>query len=105
MGVTFRDVRIRFSCVQVTSTRFLPLLVSIHDGQIGDQHVLDEFSDGIAVAYVMGPPYGQRLVTWSDLSRLNVARRNLRRAALHNLDMGLGAIIGVVLWWVKPTMR
>lgn len=78
--------------MQVTSTRFLPLLVSIHDGQIGDQHVLDEFIDGIAVAYAIGPPYGQRLVTWSDLSRLEIARRNLRRAALQNLEMALGGV-------------
>jgi hypothetical protein len=78
--------------VQVTSTRFLPLLVSINDVQIGDKHVLDEFIDGIAVAYAMGPPYGQRLITWSDLSRMNVARRNLRRAALQNLEMALGRV-------------
>lgn len=90
--MTFAAARTRFAEVQVTSARLLPLLVSLRDPSVADQQVLDEFNDGIAVAYAFGPPYGERLVTWSDLRRMNVSRRNLRRAALRHLDGELASV-------------
>lgn len=71
--------------MQVTSTRFLPVLVSTADRTVDDGHVLDEFTDGIAVAYSFGPPFGERMVSWSDLDRLAVNRRTLRRMAIDHL--------------------
>jgi hypothetical protein len=71
--------------VQVTSTRFLPLLVSTADRAVDEGHVLDEFTEDIAVAYSFGPPFGERLVSWSDLDRLAINRRALRRMAIDHL--------------------
>jgi len=71
--------------VQVTSTRFLPLLVSTADRTVDEGHVLDEFTEGISVAYSFGPPFGERLVSWSDLDRFALNRRTLRRLAIDNL--------------------
>ncbi len=48
--------------------------------------VLDEFIAGLHVGYSFGPPYGQRLITWQDLERIEVPRRVLRRAASDNLE-------------------
>jgi uncharacterized protein YtpQ (UPF0354 family) len=70
--------------VQVTSTRFLPLLVSTRRGA-DRHHLLEDLTESIAVAYSYGPPYGQRLVTWSDLDRMGTTRRALRRMALDHL--------------------
>jgi hypothetical protein len=78
--------------VQVTSTQFLPMLVSVADEQLGEDHVLDEFSDDIGIAYSFGPPYGQRLVTWADLDRSGVGRRTLRRTAMQNLDLAMNRL-------------
>jgi uncharacterized protein YtpQ (UPF0354 family) len=75
--------------VQVTSTRFLPLLVSTADAQVDDDHLLDEFTEGIAIGYSFGPPYGERLVSWTDLDRLGSTRRSVRRIAMDNLDHAL----------------
>lgn len=77
----------RFSWVQLTSTRFIPLLVSAQDEQVGPDLLVDEFIGPLRVAYSFGPPYGERLVTWTDLDVLRVNRRALRRAALDNLDV------------------
>jgi len=84
-GVTISPAHIRFPRVQVTSTRFLPLLVSTTDRSVDDGHVLDEFTEGIAVAYSFGPPFGERLVSWSDLDRMAMNRRTLRRMAIDHL--------------------
>ncbi|SNT65118.1 Protein of unknown function [Asanoa hainanensis] len=84
-GVTISLAHIRFPRVQVTSTRFLPLLVSTADRSVDEGHVLDEFTEGIAVAYSFGPPFGERLVSWSDLDRMAINRRTLRRVAIDHL--------------------
>jgi hypothetical protein len=68
---------------------FLPLLVSPTDPQIGEEHLIDEFTDSIGMAYSFGPPYGERLVTWEDLARMRVPRRALRRTAMDNLTAAL----------------
>lgn len=81
--------------MQVTSTLFLPLLVPAADKRYGRQHVLDSYSDDLAVAYSYGPPYGERLVTWADLDRMGLARRALRRNAIANLDAALDRV-GIV---------
>jgi len=72
---------------QVTSATVLPLLVSPDDGAYSDQHVLDEYFDGLLVGYTIGPPFGERLVTWRDLDRLDLTRRELRRRAAGYLDL------------------
>jgi uncharacterized protein YtpQ (UPF0354 family) len=83
-GVTIWPAHTRFPRVQVTSTRFLPLLVSTRE-RVDQAHLLEDLTDSIAVAYSFGPPYGQRLVTWSDLDRMRTNRRTLRRMALDHL--------------------
>ena len=80
--------------VQVTGTTFLPLLAPAPEDPPGDPAgpVLDEFVDGLGVAYSFGPPYGDRLVSWLDLDRLSLSRRSLRRGAVENLDALLGTV-------------
>ncbi|WP_369916008.1 DUF1444 family protein [Plantactinospora sp. KBS50] len=78
--------------MKVTRTRFLPVLVSATDPQVGRDLVIDEFTDELGVAYSFGPPYGQRLVTWPDLDELGLPRRTLRRTAQENLDRALARL-------------
>ncbi|HKT01691.1 MAG TPA: DUF1444 family protein [Rugosimonospora sp.] len=68
------------------STRFLPVLVSVRDRAYDEMNVLDEYLDEVGVGYTVGPPYGERLVTWSDLDRIELPRRRLRREAMDNLE-------------------
>jgi hypothetical protein len=72
----------------------LPVLAPLRDVRRDDVHspVLDEFMGGLGVGYSYGPPFGQRLVTWADLQRMELPRRVLRRQAAHNLDARLGAV-------------
>lgn len=72
--------------MQVTSTTFLPLLLSAEDRHYREENVLDQFVEGLLVGYSYGPPYGERLVTWADLDRTGLSRRSLRRRASGNLD-------------------
>jgi uncharacterized protein YtpQ (UPF0354 family) len=78
--------------VQVKSATFLPILVSPHDRAYDEHNVLDQYFGEIAVAYTVGPPYGERLITWSDLERLDMSRRDLRRRAASNLDSFLDEV-------------
>jgi uncharacterized protein YtpQ (UPF0354 family) len=78
--------------VQVKSATFLPILVSPHDRAYDEHNVLDQYLGEIAVGYAVGPPYGERLVTWSDLERRDMSRRDLRRWAADNLDSLLDAV-------------
>ncbi|HWG98520.1 MAG TPA: DUF1444 family protein [Pilimelia sp.] len=78
--------------MQVTSATFFPLLVPADDDRSGAEHVCDDFLDGLAVAYSFGPPHGERLVTWSDLDRLNLPRRVLQRTAADNLAAALDGV-------------
>jgi hypothetical protein len=70
----------------------MPLLVSSDDEQLGDDIVLDEFTEDIWIAYSFGPPYGERLVSWADLDRNGVGRRTLRRGAIQNLGSAMNRI-------------
>jgi uncharacterized protein YtpQ (UPF0354 family) len=72
----------------------LPVLALLRDSRTDDVHapVLDEFTGGLGVGYSYGPPFGQHLVTWADLQRMELPRRMLRRQAAHNLDARLGAV-------------
>ncbi|HEX6500091.1 MAG TPA: DUF1444 family protein [Micromonosporaceae bacterium] len=72
--------------MQVTSTTFLPLLLSVDDRHYREENVLDRFVEGLLVGYSYGPPYGERLVSWTDLDRMGLSRRSLRRRAAGNLD-------------------
>ena len=54
--------------------------------------MLDEFLGGLGVGYSYGPAFGQRLVTWAELQRMELSRRVLRRQAADNLDARLGAV-------------
>jgi uncharacterized protein YtpQ (UPF0354 family) len=72
---------------QVTTATVLPVLVSPDDRAYNGQHVLDEYFDGLMVGYTLGPLFGERLITWRDLDRLGVSRRELRRRAAGYLDL------------------
>ena len=72
---------------QVTSATVLPLLVSPDDRAYNDQQVLDEYFDGLLVGYTVGPTFGEHLVTWRELDRFEVTRRELRRRAAGYLDL------------------
>jgi uncharacterized protein YtpQ (UPF0354 family) len=78
--------------VQVTSTRFMPLLVSTADGWIDEENLLEDLTESIAVGYSYGPPYGQRFVTWTDLDRMGTNRRALRHAAVDHLYANLDRV-------------
>ncbi|WP_433215422.1 hypothetical protein ACQP00_05830 [Dactylosporangium sp. CS-047395] len=72
----------------------LPVLAPLRDGRRDDVHapVLDEFMGGLGVGYSYGPPFGQRLVTWADLQRMELPRRMLCRQAAYNLDARLDSV-------------
>jgi len=71
--------------VQVTRTTFLPVLARTDDPSVSPAHLTDPFLGTLAVGYTPGPPYGQRLLTWEELERAGLPRRELRRAAAANL--------------------
>lgn len=75
--------------MRVTSTTFLPLLVSTEDPRYGSDLLMEEFAPGLALVYSFVPPYGEQVVTWADLDRLRLSRRAVRREALDNLYMAL----------------
>jgi uncharacterized protein YtpQ (UPF0354 family) len=77
--------------VQLTPGTVLPVLTRAADPPPADLHapVLDEFLVGLFVGYSFGPPFGQRLITWQDLERIEVPRRVLAREAAHNLEAKL----------------
>ncbi len=70
----------------MTSATYLPLLVSPDDEAYNEDNVLDEYFEDLVVGYTVGPPYGDRLVTWDDLERFGLSRRELRREAAATLD-------------------
>jgi uncharacterized protein YtpQ (UPF0354 family) len=72
--------------VQVTAATYLPLLVSPDDEAYNEDNVLDEYFEDLVVGYTAGPPYGDTLVTWDDLDRYALSRRELRREAAATLD-------------------
>jgi uncharacterized protein YtpQ (UPF0354 family) len=78
--------------VQVRSGAFLPLPVSPEDVAFSEANVLDEYMGGLAVGYAIGPPYGERMLTWGDLERFALTRSDLRRCAASTLDTLLDAV-------------
>jgi uncharacterized protein YtpQ (UPF0354 family) len=50
-----------------------------------DAPILDEYPGELVVAYTVGPPYGERLVSAGDLDALDLSLRALRRSAAANL--------------------
>ncbi len=66
---------------KVASATVLPILVSPDDPAYNRQHVLDQCLGPLLVGYALGPPFGERLVTWADLDRFAGSRRALRRRA------------------------
>lgn len=78
--------------MQVTSTVFLPLVVSLENERFDDEPVHDELLGDLVVVYSFGPPYGSRLVTWVDLDKLGLSHRQLRQDATINLDKRLDAV-------------
>jgi uncharacterized protein YtpQ (UPF0354 family) len=78
--------------VRVTSTTFLPVLVSAADDRYLDNHVVDEFLGELAVGYSVGPPFGERLVTWSDLDQYGLALGSVRRTAALTLGSMLDRV-------------
>ena len=78
--------------VQVMSATVLPILVSPRDRAFDERNILDEYFEDLVVAYSVGPPHGERLVTWSDLERFELSRRDLRRRAAGHLDSLLDTV-------------
>jgi uncharacterized protein YtpQ (UPF0354 family) len=74
------------------SATILPVLVSSSDPTIHDRNVLDGYMDDLAVGYTAGPPYGEHLLTWDDLDRMQMSRRELRNAAAGQLDQMLDEV-------------
>ena len=72
--------------MRVTSATVLPVLVSVNDPGYQERNVLDEYFGDLAVGYTSGPPFGGQLITWDQLDRLEVTRRDLRRRAAAQLD-------------------
>ena len=86
-GFSYCDQPIIFRPVQqVSSATVLPVLVSPDDRAYNRSHVLDGYFEGLLVGYALGPEFGERLVTWQDLDRFDVSRRELRRRAAAYLD-------------------
>lgn len=54
--------------------------------------LLDVFMRDLAVGYSFGPPFGTRAVTWDDLDRLDMSRRELRQYAADTLDQMLPTV-------------
>jgi uncharacterized protein YtpQ (UPF0354 family) len=72
---------------QVTTATVLPVLVSPDDRAYDERHVLDEYFEGLMVGYTVGSSFGEHLLTWRDLDRFEVSRRELRRLAAGYLDL------------------
>jgi uncharacterized protein YtpQ (UPF0354 family) len=72
--------------VDVMSTTFLPVLVSVEDLDRRDESalILDEFVGGMAIGYAPGPAY-QSLLTWGDLHDLAVRRAQVSHYAFECL--------------------
>jgi uncharacterized protein YtpQ (UPF0354 family) len=60
--------------------------VSSLDGQLDPDHLVDDFTADLGIAYSYGPPYGERLLTWTELDRMGRTRRAVRRIAFDNLE-------------------
>jgi uncharacterized protein YtpQ (UPF0354 family) len=78
--------------VRVTSATAVPVLVSVNDPEYQDHNVLDGYFGDLVVGYTTGPPFGERLLTWDDLDRLELSRRELRRSAAVALDRMLDEV-------------
>jgi uncharacterized protein YtpQ (UPF0354 family) len=68
--------------VDVMSTTFLPVLVSLGELEPEDEDdiVLDDFLGDLVVGYAPGPAY-QALMTWRDLRQLGLRQDDLRAYA------------------------
>jgi uncharacterized protein YtpQ (UPF0354 family) len=62
------------------------------DRAFTEVNVLDAYFDDIVVGYGAGPTYGDRLVTWEDIQRFGMSRRELRQRAASNLDQLLDSV-------------
>lgn len=78
--------------MHATRTMFLPLLVPVDDDRYLDELPLDEFLGNLAVGYTVGPPFGERVVTWADLDRFALSHRALRREAVTTLHESLARV-------------
>jgi uncharacterized protein YtpQ (UPF0354 family) len=78
--------------VRTASTLYLPVLISVRDRAYDEANVLDAYIEDTAVAYTGGPPYGDTLVTWTDLETRDLSRRALRRRATENLEKMLDGV-------------
>lgn len=72
--------------MDVRSTTFLPVLVSLEELDPRDESalILDEFVGGLAVGYAVGPAF-RALLTWSDLEAWGVRRAYARQYAFECL--------------------
>jgi uncharacterized protein YtpQ (UPF0354 family) len=77
--------------VDVISTTFLPVLVSLQELRVEDEEetVLDEFVGDLAVGYAPGPAY-QTPLTWADLEAMGTRKSVLRHRAFGCLSQAAG---------------
>lgn len=75
--------------MHVTRTTFLPVLAGPDDPQLDAAHLLEDFVGELTVGYTVGPPFGQRLVTWDELDSSGMRLGQLRRQAASNLYTSL----------------
>jgi len=75
--------------MQVMSTTFMPVVVSVRDPAYSDRFVFDALFDDLVVGYSVGYPYGERLMAWPDFERLRMPRRELRHRAAAQLDASI----------------
>jgi uncharacterized protein YtpQ (UPF0354 family) len=75
--------------MQVMSTTFMPVVVSVRDPAYSDRFVFDALFDDLVVGYSLGYPYGERLMEWPDFERLRMSRRELRHRAAAQLDTSI----------------
>jgi uncharacterized protein YtpQ (UPF0354 family) len=75
---------------QAATVTILPVLVADTDSDYaapdaGD-FVFDRYLAGLRVGYAVGPPFGDRLVTWEELRRLGLSQPWLRQQSATYLD-------------------
>ncbi len=83
--------------MQPSPSAIIPTLLSVErlaDYQPGDPEspILEEYSEDLVVAYTVGPPFGEQLVSEGDLESLDLSLRALRRSASATLAGLLGRV-------------
>lgn len=62
------------------------------DADASPDHLLEDFVGDMWVGYLIGPPGGQRLLTWQELEQRRISHRDVRRHAADSLYAALDGI-------------